>query len=1019
MKTKLISLLLGSLCPALFVANAAVPGPTSNFDKNSLWTRPDMNGTDAVGLATRGLLFVDMTNEVGAVDRLSEALGTATRTFGLSESEISEIRQFLAVAGVLSGTPGAVEAVDTWLADNMASPHRTDMTLLKADLLLERGDTGQAAEVYETIDIEALTPNLRADFLYHNAFTQLLLANYADARNLFSDPELLASADYGNAARFYSGYIEYVDRNYKEALNLWESVNPYTMPGDMADYYRAQIAYLDGNYSEALRLARPLASKSVNEPLFVAEANRIVGESLYQQGDASQAVSYLKKYVSEVDTPERSALYILGIANYEDGDYRAAVDNLTPVTSDASAMGQSAYLYIGQALLKLNDDNGAIMAFNRALSMNYDKAVTESAYYNYAVAKSRGANVPFASSVTIFEDFMSKFPDSRFANDVTGYMVNGYLTDGNYEAALKSLSKVKRPTPALNAAKQKVLYLLGGKYLAADRPDDAVKMLTQAKELATYDKEIGVETDLLLGEAYYRAGNYTEAASSLLSYLGQTDSSTPNRAVALYDLGYTRLSQKEWAKAQLDFERLLAAPGNLTSSTLADAQSRLGDARYYQRNWSGAAEAYNGAYTLDPASGDYPLFQKAVMQGYAGDYDGKLATLTKLKNQFPTSAILPDALMEEAEAYVQLKRTDLADNVYRKLISDYAGTNQSRKAYLFLASDLAGSGDTDGAISTYHELIKKYSTSEEARLADEAVKRLHAEQGSLADYARFIATTENAPTFDSEEAETLSWNAAEHAWLSGKGTALLEKYVADYPKGAYTVRAVAYLFDDACESGDENDMYRWSSILAESYPDAAATEDALVVKAEIEYDRGRKMDAMQTWTILESKASTPENKNTARLGIMRVARETGDTEKMRSSAEALMQSSTVGSEEKTEASFTRALALNLDGEVEGALAAWTDLAANPDDIYGAKSAVYAAEALNGSGRYKEASELAEKFINSGTPHTYWLARGFIALSDAYSGLDRKFEAREYLKALKENYPGSETDIFDMIEERLK
>ena len=60
----------------------------------------------------------------------------------------------------------------------------------------------------------------------------------------------------------------------------------------------------------------------------------------------------------------------------------------------------------------------------------------------------------------------------------------------------------------------------------------------------------------------------------------------------------------------------------------------------------------------------------------------------------------------------------------------------------------------------------------------------------------------------------------------------------------------------------------------------------------------------------------------------------------------------------------------------------------------------------------------EALTTSGTPHSYWLARGFILLSDIYAAQGKKFEAREYLNALRENYPGSESDIFMMIDSRL-
>ena len=73
-----------------------------------------------------------------------------------------------------------------------------------------------------------------------------------------------------------------------------------------------------------------------------------------------------------------------------------------------------------------------------------------------------------------------------------------------------------------------------------------------------------------------------------------------------------------------------------------------------------------------------------------------------------------------------------------------------------------------------------------------------------------------------------------------------------------------------------------------------------------------------------------------------------------------------------------------------------------------------------SGRIREQALAAvQAFTGSGSPHAYWVARGFILQSDIYRKMGKDFEAREYLEALRDNYPGTETDIFMMIEERLK
>ena len=59
-----------------------------------------------------------------------------------------------------------------------------------------------------------------------------------------------------------------------------------------------------------------------------------------------------------------------------------------------------------------------------------------------------------------------------------------------------------------------------------------------------------------------------------------------------------------------------------------------------------------------------------------------------------------------------------------------------------------------------------------------------------------------------------------------------------------------------------------------------------------------------------------------------------------------------------------------------------------------------------------------EFTDAGSPHEYWLARGYIVLADALAARSSKAAAREYLESLKENYPGTESDIIRMIDSRL-
>ena len=61
----------------------------------------------------------------------------------------------------------------------------------------------------------------------------------------------------------------------------------------------------------------------------------------------------------------------------------------------------------------------------------------------------------------------------------------------------------------------------------------------------------------------------------------------------------------------------------------------------------------------------------------------------------------------------------------------------------------------------------------------------------------------------------------------------------------------------------------------------------------------------------------------------------------------------------------------------------------------------------------------KKFTDAGSPHSYWLARGFIVLADIYMAKGKRVLAVEYIRSLRENYPGKEKDIQNMISSRLK
>lgn len=969
-----------------------------------------VNAPTPDGYLSRGVLMYQDKNYAGCIDQLTYL---KTQSHTMVQAETADY--YIAMSALALGDDDALDLLHKYLKDYPASPLRHDVMMSIGDWYFWKGEYAYALQEYDKVEVNTLDNARAEDYIYRVAYIRLFMAEYDLAGQGFA--QLRSSGEYGNAARFYEGYIAYVRQDYPLALELFGGVDTSTPPGEMTDYYLCQIHFINGEYNKALALSRNLIDADV-EAHYIAEANRIAGESSYNLGNVEAAIPYLRQYIALSENPLPSSLYILGVSEYKAGEYSQAVKTLTPVTENFDAMGQSASLFIGQALLKLGDHDAAIMAFDKALKMNFDKDVQEAAFYNYAVAKTHGGKVPFGSSVSTFEEFLNRYPDSRYAPAVQEYIITGYITDQNYERALRSIESVKNPSQAILAAKQRVLFTLGTNDLSSGNVDSALSRLQQAKALSEYDTDIANECNLWIGDCYYRQQKYDDAATSYIAYIKSAPTNAENRSLAYYNLAYARFSDKRYDNAITDFTHVVNTPGWLSDEMIADAYNRIGDCHYYNSKFEEAATFYTKAHELNPAAGDYALYQAAAMKGNVRDYQGKIILLDQLLDEFPSSALIPDALLEKAECYIALQNNAKAIEVYNELLDKYATTEQGRNGYLQLAVTYLNAGDTQKAIDTYKAVITSYPTSDEAKVASEELKRIYTDAGNLQEYADFINNIPSAPQIETSEIDNLTYQAAERSYLTGEGTRKLEDYLKRYPGGANEVNALRYLAIDAADKGNDDVALKYATRIVNEYPHNKAVVDVLGIKADIEYRQGKCELALGSYRMLEEQASDAVTLNTARMGIMRVSRDLGNHDDVISTADALLASTTVGNEEKNEIIFTRAYAQLQNGNAAEAIEQWKSLASDVKDIYGSKSAVYLAQYYYDEDNLKEARATAEAFISAQPPHNYWLARGFIILSDVCRKEGKTFEANEYLRALRDNYPGNEPDIFRMIEERL-
>lgn len=978
-------------------------------------SREDRLSPLAAGYLERARLMLSNGNFSGVIDQLRHL---DTQGVELSVQDREDFTYLLALALYQRGEADCVDLLRDFSETYPASPLAIPAKLAAADYFFFAHKFGSALAAYQDIDYDRINPADRPLYDYRKALSMVKSGNYSDARPIFAN--LRDNKKFNLAADYYIAYLDYVDGEYEKAYSGFQQVaerkGNSDSDGIAPQYYLAQIDYTRGDYRNAIDLGKKLLEDNPVEEL-VPETERIVGLAYFKEGEYDNAETYLSRYADTADiTPAADAIYALGVIDYRNDEYDKARDRFASLTELNNDIAQSAYLYLGQIAVNEGEPNAAAISFEKASKMNFDRNVTETAMFNYIAARTRGGNIPFSSSIPLLKGFLREFPNSNYAPQVEEYLATAYFNEKDYANALASINRISHPSSKVLEAKQKTLYELGMECMANNRPAAARDYLAEAVRINS-DRQIQAQSNLWLGDACYALGKYNEAEKAYRAYLS-ADRRGDNRSLALYNLAYAQLMGDNYSQAAASFQDAMNASPQLPQRLRDDATIRLADAQYYSGNYRQALRNYSVAIENNAQDRDYATFRRAVMYGLDGDIKRKLSELSAMPSEFPGSKWLPNALLEKGQTYSSLGETSKAVEAFEQLRNSYKQSAQARKGMLNLAITYMEANNPDKAEETYKEVISKWPSSEEAVLANDDLRRYYAANGGLTEYASFLRSVPDAPQIDASEMETLSFEGAETAYAADvTNTALLEKYVEDYPNGRYLAQALLDIAIGKDENEDPEGALRALASLIDRRSDSPQIPEALLMKAEILEANGAvsRDETLKTYRELEKRGGNDYLAD-AYAGIMRNT--DNDAERMKY-ASLVKNSGGLSADQIEEAEFYEASAMLKGGDAKTAVELLSRIAANPKSLSGAKAAVILGQHYIDTGDVNAAEKVLTAFTDAGSPHEYWLARGFIALADVYHAKKKDYLAIEYIKSLRDNYPGKELDIHDMIATRLE
>ena len=360
-----------------------------------------------------------------------------------------------------------------------------------------------------------------------------------------------------------------------------------------------------------------------------------------------------------------------------------------------------------------------------------------------------------------------------------------------------------------------------------------------------------------------------------------------------------------------------------------------------------------------------------------------------------------------------------AIDTYEKLNRQYPHSPLSRKGKLQTAMLYDEMDQYEDAIGTYKEIVRNFPTSAEAKTSIEGLKNIYFEKNDIQAYADYVETLDGLVKFEKSEQDSLTYLAAERLYEKGeyaKAIQSFKNYITKYPNSIFVYQAHFNMANAYYKTGDRINAALEYQLIG-SQVGSKERETALVKLAEIQYDAGSYAKAIETMSTLDSIAQNAENRQAAKIGILRCNNLLGRTDETIKAAISIINSDKLDPSVLRKAMMPRAKAQEVKGDSAKAFYDYLELSSNCMDEYGAESKYRVAEYyFNRKDNAATEKEIFD-FIDKNTPHQYWLAKSFILLSDVYAREGKVFEAKQYLISVRENYKGAD-DISTEIKVRL-
>ena len=864
----------------------------------------------------------------------------------------------------------------------------------------------EAVEWFDKVDVYDLSDKEKHEYYFKLGYSSFKLDNIEKAKKAFYEIVNIPNK-YFIPANYYYAHIAYTEGNYETALTGFQKVSNDKAFGAIAPYYITQIYYYQKKYNKLLEYAPDFVEKATTKR--APEIAKITGIAYYEQGKYAEAVPFLEKFQKNYrGSVTREDHYQLGFAHYMAKEYEKAIPAFEHITGEQDSLAQNAYYHLADCYLKADKKQFAMNTFYQAYKMDFNPEIKENALFNYAKLSYELAFDPYNGAIAAFQEYLNTYPNSKKADEARHYLVNLYLNTKNFKAALASIEQINDKDLKIKGAYQKITYYRGVEYFIASNYDSAMVMFDKSLQYKE-DESITARTLYWKGEAYYRQDKYGEAKNFYKAFLLSPGAfSLPLYYKAHYNIGYAFFKKKKYEDAIISFRKYLNNKDNEKPKMVADSYLRLGDSYFISKKYADAIDYYSEAYKIKALDADYALFQRAVAYGVLSNFSSKILSLQQLLKEFPNSAYTDDAKYELANTYMIQDKNEEALQHFNQVVANYPLSSYAKKSLLKIGLIHYNQDKNNQALKSLKKVVNDFPGTAESKEALQTIENIYIAINKAEEFFDYAKTIPFANVSNKDQ-DSITYIAIENRFMEGDCQSALVgfgNYIDKFANGVFLLNAHYYRAECLKQSNKYNEAIKDYEYVVRQ-PQSKFTENALLSAANIHYHQKNFSKALEYYQQLARSAEYPKNITKAEIGIMRSNYKLLKFEDAIVSADQVLENEKIEAEIKNESYLIKGISAMKSNDIAKAQTALKKTAKQSQGIYGAQANYYLAKLYFDQEQYEDAQSYIFKVIDNYSAYNYWFAKSFILLADYYEKTGNKFQAKQTLQSIIDNYDGDE------------